>query len=205
MIATITLSLRRVFDGQKLREKAVSKLAVVLATFAFFGLAVSTYAAEVGASLETRGLRFAQTTVTAPGKAKAKIDAPDPRRNVKEHRVAIQVDQNDPDVMNLALNNAKNIIEHYRRRGEKVDVEIVTFGPGLHMLRADTSQVKDRIKDMAGQYSSMIKFSACNNTKEGMEKREGRSISIVPEAATVDSGVVQLMELQEKGWSYLRP
>ena len=30
--------------------------------------------------------------------------------NAKEHRVAIQVDQNDPDVMNLALNNAKNVI-----------------------------------------------------------------------------------------------
>jgi intracellular sulfur oxidation DsrE/DsrF family protein len=205
MIATIHCLSGRVFGGQKPKEKAMSKLVVVLATTALFGSAVSTFATEVGATAQTRVAQFAQTTVSAPGKAKAKIDAPDPRGNVKEHRVAIQVDQNDPDVMNLALNNAKNIIEHYRRRGEKVDVEIVTFGPGLHMLRADTSQVKDRIKDMAGQYSSMIKFSACNNTKEGMEKREGRIISIIPEATTVGSGVVQLMELQEKGWSYLRP
>ena len=82
--------------------------------------------------------------------------------------------------------------------GEKVDVEIVAYGPGLHMLRADTSQVKDRIKDMAGQYSSIIKFSACNNTKQAMEKREGHAISIIPEATMVDSGVVQLMERQGK-------
>jgi intracellular sulfur oxidation DsrE/DsrF family protein len=58
---------------------------------------------------------------------------------------------------------------------------------------------------MAGQYSSIIKFSACNNTKQGMEKREGHAISIIPEATTVDSGVVQLMERQEQGWSYIRP
>src|SRR6267154_2696522 len=57
----------------------------------------------------------------------------------KPHRIAIQVDQNDPQVMNLALNNATNVIEYYRARNEDVDVDIVTYGPGLHMLRADTS------------------------------------------------------------------
>jgi hypothetical protein len=31
----------------------------------------------------------------------------------KTHRVAIQVDQNDPQVMNLALNNATNVIEYF--------------------------------------------------------------------------------------------
>jgi len=68
--------------------------------------------------------------------------------NAKSHRVAIQVDQNDSDVMNLALNNAQNVIEYFNARGEDIDVEIVTYGPGLHMLRADTSPVKDRIKWM---------------------------------------------------------
>jgi hypothetical protein len=121
------------------------------------------------------------------------------------HRVAIQVDQNDTDVMNLALSNAKNVLEHYQARGENVSVEIVAYGPGLHMLRADTSQVKDRIKELVGQYSARIKFAACNNTKQVMEKREGKPLTIIPEATIVPSGVVQLMELQEQGWSYVRP
>ena len=171
----------------------MSKFALVLATTALFGLVDPAFAEKAGAAAQTRGGPLAQATVGARD------------HRVKEHRVAIQVNQNDPDVMNLALNNAKNVIEHYRGRGEKVDVEIVAYGPGLHMLRADTSQVKDRIKDMAGQYSSIIKFSACNNTKQGMEKREGHAISMIPEATTVDSGVVQLMERQEQGWSYIRP
>src|SRR5690349_5990208 len=114
----------------------------------------------------------------------------------KPHRVAIQVDQNDPDVMNLALNNARNIIEHYREKHEDVEVEIVTYGPGLHMLRDDTSPVKDRIKQMANASSpSKIVFAACNNTKQGMEKREGKAITIIPQATIVPSGVVRLMEL----------
>jgi intracellular sulfur oxidation DsrE/DsrF family protein len=124
----------------------------------------------------------------------------------KPHRVAIQVDQNDPDVMNLVLNNAANVIEYYRGRNEDVEVEIVAYGPGLHMLREDTSPVKDRIKRMSeGSFPAKITFAACNNTKQGMEKREGHAISIVPQATIVPSGVVQLSELQEKGWSYVRP
>jgi len=124
----------------------------------------------------------------------------------KPHRVAIHVDQNDPAVMNMALNNARHIIEHYREKHEDAEVEIVAYGPGLHMLRDDTSPVKDRIKQMAELSSpSKITFAACNNTKQGMEKREGHAITIVPQATIVPSGVVRLMELQEQGWSYLRP
>ena len=126
--------------------------------------------------------------------------------DARPHRIAIQVDQNDPQVMNLALNNATNVIEHYRAMNESVDVDIVTYGPGLHMLRSDTSPVQDRIKrlkDMA--FPGKIQFSACNNTKQGMEKTEGREISILPDATIVPSGVVRLMELQEQGWSYVRP
>ena len=66
----------------------------------------------------------------------------------KTHRVAIQVDQNDPAVMNMVLNNATNVIEYYRAKNEDVDVEIVAYGPGMHMLRADTSPVADRIKHL---------------------------------------------------------
>jgi intracellular sulfur oxidation DsrE/DsrF family protein len=126
--------------------------------------------------------------------------------DTKPHRVAIQVDQNDPAVMNLALNNAKNVIEHYRAKNEDAEVEIVAYGPGLHMLREDTSPVKDRIKQMAeASVPSKIAFSACNNTKEGMEKREGHAIPLIAQATIVPAGVVRLMELQEQGWSYVRP
>ena len=124
----------------------------------------------------------------------------------KPHRVAIQVDQNDPKVMNLVLNNATNVIEYYRGKNEDVDVEIVAYGPGLHMLRSDSSPVHDRIKHLKDLvFPGKIQFSACNNTKQGMEKAEGHAISIVPEATIVPSGVVRLMELQEAGWSYVRP
>jgi uncharacterized protein len=124
----------------------------------------------------------------------------------KPHHIAIQVDQNDPQIMNLVLNNATNVIEYYRGKNEDVEVDIVAYGPGLHMLRADTSPVQDRIKRLKEMaFPGNIQFSACNNTKQGMEKAEGHTVSIVPDATIVPSGVVHLMELQEQGWSYVRP
>src|SRR6201995_519480 len=121
------------------------------------------------------------------------------------HRVAIQVDQNDPAIMNMVLNNANNVIEYYRGKSEDVDVEIVAYGPGMHMLRADTSPVADRIKHLKEMVAGKIQFSACNNTKQNMEKAEGHAIQIVQEATIVPAGVVRLMELQGKGWGNGRP
>jgi uncharacterized protein len=124
----------------------------------------------------------------------------------KPHHIAIQVDQNDSQVMNLALNNASNVIEYYRAKNEDVDIDIVAYGPGLNMLRSDTSPVQDRIKRLKElAFPGKIQFSACDNTKMAMEKTEGHAISVVPEATIVPSGVVHLMELQEQGWSYVRP
>jgi intracellular sulfur oxidation DsrE/DsrF family protein len=54
-------------------------------------------------------------------------------------------------------------------------------------------------------FPAKIAFAACNITKEGMEKREGHAIAILPGATIVPSGVVRLMYLQEQGWSYVRP
>jgi intracellular sulfur oxidation DsrE/DsrF family protein len=129
-----------------------------------------------------------------------------PAADGRPHHVAIQVDHDDPQVMNMVLNNATNVIEYYRAKNEEVNVDIVAYGPRLHMLRADTSPVQDRIKHLKEMVlPGKIQFSACNNTKQGMEKTEGHAISILPEASIVPSGVVHLMELQEQGWSYVRP
>jgi intracellular sulfur oxidation DsrE/DsrF family protein len=122
----------------------------------------------------------------------------------KVHRLAIHVDQKEPAIMNLALNNARNVYEHYNERGEEVAIEIVAYNLGLHMLRDDTSPVKDKIAALRAKVKNLT-FSACNNTKRAMEKAEGKEMTLIPEATIVPTGVVRLMELQEQGWAYLRP
>jgi len=122
------------------------------------------------------------------------------------HRIVIQVSQNDPERMNLALNNTSAAFKYYSDKVEGVAVEIVAYGPGLNMLREDTSPVKDRIKEMkASNIGPELHFSACHNTQMAMEKKEGHPIPIIPEAVVVPAGIVRLTQLEEQGWSYIRP
>jgi uncharacterized protein len=130
--------------------------------------------------------------------------APAPLAAKKIHRLVLQVNTNDPTMMNLALNNAANVEQYYTERGEKVEIEVVSFGPGLHMLRDDTSPVKDRIKAMAEKTPS-ISFKVCGNTQDNMRKSENKEIPLLAQATLVKSGVVRIMELQEQGWTYMRP
>src|SRR6266404_836963 len=106
-----------------------------------------------------------QVSISAKISAPAKIST---GANQKQpHRLAVQVDVNDPAVMNLALNNVSNVAQHYGELGQKVEIEVVAFGPGLHMLRDDTSPVKARIKSMS-ETMPQLAFSACGNTREKM-------------------------------------
>jgi intracellular sulfur oxidation DsrE/DsrF family protein len=127
-----------------------------------------------------------------------------PAADNNEHRLILQVNTNDPAAMNLALNNAMNVTQYYRDLAAKVQIEVVTFGPGLHMLRDDTSPVKARIEAMALS-TPEVSFKACGNTQENMHKAENKDIPIISQAQVVKSGVVRVMELQEHGWTYVKP
>jgi uncharacterized protein len=120
------------------------------------------------------------------------------------HRLALHIDQKDPAIMGMALNNASNAAELFAARGESFAIELVAYGPGLHMLRLDTSPVKERLTAVAQSIPGMI-FSACGNTMKGMAKAEGIDIPLVGEARIVPAGIVRLVELQEQGWSYVKP
>src|ERR1700753_1998429 len=141
-----------------------------------FRAAIMTFAA----------LFMAPAAIAANSKAANSTKPPAANQDLvqKPHRIVIQVDQNDPAIMNLALNNASNVIDYYRAKKQDVSVDIVTYGPGLHMLRADTSPVKDRIARMKdAAFPSKIQFSACNNTKQNMEKSEGHPVEVLKEAS----------------------
>jgi intracellular sulfur oxidation DsrE/DsrF family protein len=127
-----------------------------------------------------------------------------PSVNEKVHRVVIQVTQNDPAVMNMALNNGENLAKYYQDKGEKIEIEFVAYGAGLNIFRGDTSPVKDRLAEMAGSMKN-VTFSGCGNTLAKQSKIENKEISLVPQARVVPTGIARVVELEEGGWSYVRP
>ena len=122
----------------------------------------------------------------------------------EKHRLALQISDNDPDKMNAVLNVAANVSRYYSDNGEQIEIQIIAFNAGLHMLREDTSPVKPRLKSFSESMPN-VSFKACQNTIDGMSNREGKEFDIVANAERVPAGVVTLIELGEQGWTIVRP
>jgi intracellular sulfur oxidation DsrE/DsrF family protein len=114
----------------------------------------------------------------------------------EHYKVVIQVSDNDPAKWNLALNNARNIQKDLGKGN--VDIEIVAYGPGLPMLKAD-SKVAPRL---AQALDSSIGLSACENTMRNTHVEKGDMYGGI---AYVSSGVVHIIQRQREGWAYIRP
>ncbi len=120
------------------------------------------------------------------------------------HKLALQISDDDPVKMNTVLNVAANVSRLYSERGEGVDIKVVAFNAGLHMLRSDTTPVADRMKSFA-QSMPNVTFEACDNTRQAMAKKEGKEIPLLDNAVVVPAGVVSLIELDEQGYTIVRP
>ena len=117
------------------------------------------------------------------------------------HKVVIQVSTADAKTQTIALNNAVNIQKHYGP-GE-VDVEIVAYGPGLSILtQGKKNKNAKRVESLA---MSDITFSACGNTIKKMTKKKGKTPKLIEGVKVVPAGVIRIIELQSKGYAYIRP
>lgn len=111
-------------------------------------------------------------------------------------RVVIQVSDNDPAKWNLALNNAQNLQQALGK--DKVQVEIVAYGPGLNMLKAN-SKVAGRVN---GALDQSVDIVACGNT---MKKMKVTKNDLIAGSRVVEGGVIEISERQQQGWTYIRP
>ena len=120
------------------------------------------------------------------------------------NRIVLHLDEADPDRQNLVLNNASNINRYYQDKGEEVEIEIVTYGPGLTMLIPGKSSVAERVVSISQNFDN-VGFRACANTHAKMSKKAGKDIQLMSQADMVPSGVVHLVQRQQQGWIYVRP
>ncbi|HEB55044.1 MAG TPA: hypothetical protein ENI98_01815 [Gammaproteobacteria bacterium] len=116
-----------------------------------------------------------------------------------DERIVLQISDSDPFKQTLVLNVATNLIKYYGQ--DKVDIEIVAFGPGLRLLFKDNVNT-GRIQGLAG---SGVKFAACKNTIGAVTKKLGHAPELNPNAVPVSAGVVRIIELENQGFKLIKP
>lgn len=114
----------------------------------------------------------------------------------KKEKVVFQVSDADPTKWNLALNNMKNVQEALGK--EKVDIELVVYGPGIGMLKAE-STAGNRVNDAV---ADGVKVVACEVTMKAQKLTKDDMLGSV---GYVPGGVIELMKKQKQGYAYIRP
>lgn len=113
-----------------------------------------------------------------------------------QEKVIFQVSDNDPAKWNLTLNNIANVQKDLG--ADKVQIEVVAYGPGIGMLKLD-SPVANRVADAVGKGIQVV---ACENTLSAQKLVRADMLANI---SYVPAGVVELMRKQQQGWAYIRP
>jgi hypothetical protein len=116
-----------------------------------------------------------------------------------EHKVVLQLSDNDPRRQALVISVAYNLLKFYDP--DKVAIEVVTFGPGIDLLRRDN----DSRKLVESLVAQGVRFDVCLNTVDTVERETGKRPDIIPAATPVQVGVGQILLLTENGYTLVRP
>jgi uncharacterized protein len=148
---------------------------------------------SLGAAL-TLGLTAA--AISSPVRAD---QAPLPDKPFAEHRIVLQLSDNDPKKQGLVISVANNLLKFYDP--DKVAIEVVTFGPGIDLLRSENANRK-LVESLVAQG---VRFDVCLNTVDTIERETSKRPDIIPVATPVQVGVGQILLLTENGYTLVRP
>lgn len=111
------------------------------------------------------------------------------------YKVVFQVSDADPKKWALTLNNVKNVQEALG--ANNVTVEIVAYGPGIGMLKAD-SEIANRVLEAL---QAQVAVMACENTMRGQHLTH---TDMLDKIGYVAAGVAELVKRQAEGYAYIR-
>jgi intracellular sulfur oxidation DsrE/DsrF family protein len=127
------------------------------------------------------------------------VPGPDDKPFAEAH-IVLQLSDGDEAVQSRVLNVAGNLLKHYGGP-DLVDLEIVAFGPGISLLFADGDQ-RERVSSLA---ANGVRFVACMNTVETIERTSGKRPELNPLAIPVQVGVAHIVERSTRGFVVVRP
>lgn len=116
-----------------------------------------------------------------------------------EHHLALQLSDDDAKKQALVISVAYNLLKFYGP--DKIAIEVVTFGPGIALVRADSPNRK-LVDSLVAQG---VRFDVCMNTVDTIERETGHRPPLNPNAKPVEAGVAQILALTEKGYTLVRP
>jgi len=143
---------------------------------------------------------FALTLVLSFSMAFSPSIAEENDKPFAEAHIVLQLADGDDKIQARVLSVANNLIKHYGGP-DFVDIEIVTYGPGISLLYPGNTN-SERISSLM---ANDVRFVGCLNTLDTIERATGKRPQLIPEAVLVQTGVARLVERAQHGFVVIRP
>ncbi len=160
---------------------------------------------------------FAVLVLALPGAHADRALAADASAGPKDDviRVVYHADFGDPRRFSAMLTNIGNMVNVYQSNLEDYDIRIVFVSYGIRFVTrdplkgtpfAEDAALKERRENLIGRLESLretygVKLELCGITREqvGLDEKK-----LIPGVQMVPSGVARIVELERKGYAYLK-
>jgi intracellular sulfur oxidation DsrE/DsrF family protein len=83
-------------------------------------------------------------------------------------------------------------------------VSIIASHGGLSLFQLALQDHGQRVRDIKLKHGSQVDFVGCGETLQQMDlKNPARKTALFPELNMVDSGVMELLRRQQRGWTFV--
>ena len=125
---------------------------------------------------------------------------PEKQPDVKLHKVVFEVATDGAGPWLGALRNVENVQKTLG--ATTTTIKVVAHGKGIGMLLAKNADENPELKAALEKlHATGVVFAVCENTLIKMQISKDH---LVPLAATVDSGVSEVIRKQEAGYAYIK-
>jgi intracellular sulfur oxidation DsrE/DsrF family protein len=118
-----------------------------------------------------------------------------------EQQVILQVSDADPAKYTAVLDIANNLIKYYKGP-DYIDIEVIAFGAGVHMLTGDSNPDTLRIDSLM---ANGVRFYVCKNTLDSIQRKTGVRPVPLPGVIGVQTGVAFMLEQIQAGYTQIHP
>ena len=113
----------------------------------------------------------------------------------KRHKIVFDMSATDTADHSAVIRQANNILKVF----PQAQIEIVFHGKAVYALVADKTSLKEKFDDLVNNKHVVI--AACNNS---LMRLNISKEALISSAIVVPVAMLELMDKQEKGWSYIK-
>lgn len=120
-----------------------------------------------------------------------------------ELKLMLHVNSGDPGRLQTVLDETEYLLRTSNKNGRKIQIEILTNGEGLALLRKGNPTYTQKVRSLSSEYKN-VRFMACRIAINRYEHEQGVKIQLLPDTEVVPSAMHQALQRQQEGWAYLR-